>query len=99
MYRFVSKGQPWSFIARYLWRYRAAYSLIVVTIIGAACASVAARYSMKFLVDAMAQGPTNLDGVWTAFAIFAACVGADSFLWRIAGVAGAYAFPAVGAEL
>lgn len=99
MYRFVSKGQPWSFIARYLWRYRAAYSVIVVAIIGAACASVAARYSMKFLVDAMAQGPTNLDGVWTAGAIFVACVGADSFLWRIAGVAGAYAFPAVGAEL
>jgi ATP-binding cassette subfamily B protein len=99
MHRFVSKGQPWSFVARYLWRYRTAYSLIVISIIGAAGASVAARYSMKFLVDAMAQGPANLDAVWIALVIFAGCVGADSFLWRVAGFAGARAFPAVGAEL
>jgi ATP-binding cassette, subfamily B, bacterial len=88
-----------AFIARYLWRYRVAHAVIVSAILAAVAASVGARYSMKFLVDAMAGGPAHLGAVWRALAIFAACVGADNLLWRVAGWAGAGAFPALGAEL
>src|SRR5579875_3432724 len=96
---FVSNERPLAFIARYLWRYRTAHALVLVSVVGAAVASVGARYSIKFLVDAMAHGPSAIASTWSAFVIFAACVGADNLLWRVAGFAAARSFPAVGADL
>ena len=95
----VSKRQPVALIARYLWRHRTAHLVVILAILGAVAASVAARYSMKFLVDTMTADRAHLAGVWQAVAIFTACVGADNVLWRVAGWAGAGAFPAIGAEL
>lgn len=95
----VSKKQPAALIARYLWRHRTAHLVVILAILGAVAASVAARYSMKFLVDTMTADRAQLAGVWQAVAIFTACVGADNVLWRVAGWAGAGAFPAIGAEL
>ncbi|HEX7970048.1 MAG TPA: ABC transporter ATP-binding protein [Stellaceae bacterium] len=99
MHPFASTRQPVALIARYLWRYRTAHGLIILSILGAVAASVAARYSMKFLVDAMTGDRSQLAGVWQAVLIFTVFVGADNLLWRVAGWAGASAFPAVGAEL
>jgi ATP-binding cassette subfamily B protein len=99
MLRSSSTPSPLFFVGRYLWRYRWSHATIVLAILGAVAASVAARYSMKFLVDAMAEGPSHIAGVWRALVIFALCVGADNFLWRVAGWVGARVFPAVGAAL
>jgi ATP-binding cassette, subfamily B, bacterial len=95
----VSTTNPAALIWRYLWRHRTAHAVIILTILGAVAASVAARYSMKFLVDAMTADHSHMAGVWQAAIIFTACVGADNVLWRVAGWAGAGAFPAIGAEL
>src|SRR5258707_3662382 len=99
MHDAASMSNPIALIARYLWRHRIAHALVVLAILGAVAASVAARYSMKFIVDAMAEDRAHLAGVWQAVLIFTACVGADNLLWRVAGWAGAGAFPAIGAEL
>ncbi len=98
MQHYAPDGRPLAFIARYLWRHRVSQGIVLLSVIGAATASVGARYSMKFLVDAMAAGPHG-GGVWRALAIFVACIGGDFFLWRVAGVATARAFPKIGAEL
>jgi ATP-binding cassette, subfamily B, bacterial len=95
----ASSSKPVALIARYLWRHRTAHAVVILTILGAVAASVAARYSMKFLVDTMTADHRHMAGVWQAVAIFTACVGADNVLWRVAGWAGAGAFPAIGAEL
>ena len=95
----ASMSKPAAQIARYLWRHRTAHAVVILAILGAVAASVAARYSMKFLVDTMTADRAHMAGVWQAVAIFTACVGADNVLWRVAGWAGAGAFPAIGAEL
>jgi len=95
----ASSSKPVALIARYLWRHRIAHAVVILAIFGAVAASVAARYSMKFLVDTMTADHSHMAGVWQAVAIFTACVGADNVLWRVAGWAGAGAFPAIGAEL
>ncbi len=99
MHNVASMSKPIALIARYLWRHRIAHALVILAILGAVAASVAARYSMKFIVDAMTEDRAHLAGVWQAVLIFTACVGADNVLWRVAGWAGAGAFPAIGAEL
>src|SRR5216683_3018754 len=99
MHNVASMSKPIALIARYLWRHRIAHALVILAILGAVAASVAARYSMKFIVDAMTEDRAHLAGVWQAVLIFTACVGADNVLWRVAGWAGASAFPAIGAEL
>ena len=99
MHNVASMSKPIALIARYLWRHRIAHALVILAILGAVAASVAARYSMKFIVDAMTEDRAHLAGVWQAVLIFTACVGADNVLWRVAGWAGAGAFPAIGVEL
>lgn len=91
-------GRPVAFIARYLWRHRLSQGIILFSVLGAAAASVGARYSMKFLVDAMTHGPHGF-AVWRALIIFVVCIAGDFFLWRIAGIAAARTFPRIGAEL
>ncbi|HVA14161.1 MAG TPA: ABC transporter ATP-binding protein, partial [Stellaceae bacterium] len=71
--------------------------MVLLAVLGAVAASIGERFSMKFLVDAMA-GPRGF-AVWRAIAIFVACVGADNFLWRIGGFVSARTFPRIGAEL
>jgi ATP-binding cassette subfamily B protein len=93
MHRIASNRHPVVFVARYLWRHRVANAFIIVAILGAVAASVGARYSMKFLVDAMAGGPAQLAGVWLSLVIFTTCVGADNVLWRVAGWISARVFP------
>ncbi|HZT50712.1 MAG TPA: ABC transporter ATP-binding protein, partial [Stellaceae bacterium] len=85
-------------VARYLWQHRVSQGVVLLAVLSAAAASVAARYSMKFLVDAVAAGPYG-DAAWRALAIFVVAVGGDFFLWRIAGFAAARTFPRIGAEL
>jgi ATP-binding cassette subfamily B protein len=97
MLRLPPNMRPLAFIARYVWRHRIAHGVVLLAVLGAVAASVGERYSMKFLVDAMA-GPGGA-AVWQAIAILVACIGADNFLWRVGGFAAARTFPRIGAEL
>jgi ATP-binding cassette, subfamily B, bacterial len=97
MQQLPRETRPLAFITRYLWRHRVAHGVVVLAVLGAVAASVGERYSMKFLVDAMA-GPRGF-AVWQAIGIFVVCVGADNFLWRAGGFVAARTFPRIGAEL
>ncbi len=89
----------YKFIGHYVRRYPGLHGLILVSVLTAVAASVGARYSLKFLVDAISAGPQEMAGVWRALVLFVAMVGGDNLLWRVGGWAAAHAFPAVGAEL
>lgn len=91
------ESRPLAFIIRYVRRHKIAHGAVLIAVLGAVAASVGERYSMKFIVDAMA-GPRG-SAVWRAIAIFVACVGADNFLWRIGGFVSARTFPRITAEL
>ncbi|HEX6980249.1 MAG TPA: ABC transporter ATP-binding protein [Alphaproteobacteria bacterium] len=90
---------PLSFLARYVWRYRWSHGMILVAVLAAVAASVGARYSLKFLVDAVAGGPAQIQAVWGALALVVGLICGDYLCWRIAGWIGARTFPAVGADL
>src|ERR1700732_3981009 len=91
--------RPFAFLASYVWRHRWQHGLVLFAVLAAAMASVGARYSMKFLVDAIAAGPGQMEAVWTVLIIFTGFIGADNLLWRVAGWAAASAFPKVGLDL
>jgi ATP-binding cassette, subfamily B, bacterial len=99
MQSLAQSDRPFSLIARYVWRHRWLHGLVLLAIIAASLASVGSRYSMKFLVDAVAAGPDEMGTIWMVVAIFTAFVGADNMLWRVAGWAAARAFPSVGLDL
>jgi ATP-binding cassette subfamily B protein len=61
----------------------------VAAVAGAAGSACIAQYGLKLIVDAMAHGPTNLAGVWSAAALFAGLIASESALWRI-GSSSAY---------
>ncbi len=57
---------PLSFLAHYVWRRRWSHASILVAVLVAVSASVGARYSLKFVVDAVSEGQENIDAVWRA---------------------------------
>lgn len=90
---------PLSFLAHYVWRRRWAHAAILVAVLVAVSASVGARYSLKFVVDAVGMGQENIAAVWSALALFVALICTDYLSWRVGGWVAAYTFPAVGADL
>jgi ATP-binding cassette subfamily B protein len=88
-----------AFLLRYLWRHRWPHILLFLAIVVAVGASVGTRFSLKYLVDAIAAGPSQMTLVWQTTAIFLGFVAADNLLWRVGGFAAARVFPSVGAEL
>jgi ATP-binding cassette subfamily B protein len=90
---------PLSFLAHYMWRRRWSHGAILIAVLCAVSASVGARYSLKFVVDAVAAGPEHMATVWRALALFAGLICIDYLSWRIGGWIAARTFPAVGADL
>jgi ATP-binding cassette subfamily B protein len=90
---------PLSFLAHYIWRRRWSHGVILIAVLCAVSASVGARYSLKFVVDAVASGPQNMPAVWSALTIFAVLICTDYMSWRVGGWIAARTFPAVGADL
>jgi ATP-binding cassette subfamily B protein len=88
-----------AFVLRSLWRHRWPHLVLLAAVAVAVAASVGARFSLKYLVDAIAAGPDHMPEVWRALAVFAGFVCADNLLWRVGGFAASHAFPAVGAAL
>jgi ATP-binding cassette, subfamily B, bacterial len=95
----VIPRHPLSFLAHYIWRRRWSHGVILAAVLAAVTASVGARYSLKFLVDAVAAGPGNMTAVWHALAVFAGLICVDYMCWRVGGWIAARTFPAVGADL
>jgi ATP-binding cassette, subfamily B, bacterial len=91
--------RPLPFVAHYIRRHGAVHAVILIGVLAASMASVGARYSMKFLVDAAAAGPGDMAAMWGVLAIFTGFIGADFLLWRLAGWAAARGFPIVGSDL
>jgi ATP-binding cassette subfamily B protein len=88
-----------AFVLRSLWQHRWLHLVLLVAVAVAVAASVGARFSLKYLVDAIAAGPDHMPEVWRALVIFIGFVCADNLLWRVGGFAAAHAFPAVGAAV
>lgn len=94
--------RPLEFIWHYLWEYRWSHGIILTAVLAAVAASVGARYSLKFLVDAIAGGPSHPEQialVWSALFLLVSLICADYLAWRVGGWVAARTFPAVGAQL
>src|SRR3954465_6141146 len=90
---------PIKFIYGYAWRHRWLHILVLISVLMAVACSTGTRYSMKYLVDAIAAGPDMIEQVWLTLAVFTTLIGGDFLLWRLGGWAAARAFPRVGVDL
>ena len=84
---------------RYVRMRPVSHSTILTVVIMAVTCSIAAQYSIKFLVDTLATGDTSSPNVWQAFAILASLIAADNLLWRAAGWISGRTFVAVTGDV
>ena len=91
--------RPFSFVMRYLRQRPRSHFLIVATVVAAVICSVSTQYGMKYLVDALAAGPTHSGGVWLAFIFLIALIGSDVLLWRVASWTASFTFVGVTGDL
>lgn len=84
---------------RYVRMRPVSHSTILTVVIMAVTCSIAAQYSIKFLVDTLATGDTSSPNVWQAFAILASLIAADNLLWRVAGWISGRTFVAVTGDV
>jgi ATP-binding cassette, subfamily B, bacterial len=80
--------RPLAFLWHYVRRRPQLHLVAVAAVAGAAGSACAAQYGLKLVVDAMAQGPSNLAAVWSAAAVFAGLLACESVLWRIGSASG-----------
>lgn len=78
-------NRPTAFLLRYVGMRSFAHATILAVVMAAVACSVAAQYSIKFLVDALSQGDTSSPRPWQAFALLVSLIAGDSLLWRVAG--------------
>jgi len=78
------RDRPLRFFWRHVSRRPLAHGAILSAVLGAVACSVSTQYGVKFLVDALSQGPGPAGNPWLAFTILVSFVAADNFLWRIA---------------
>jgi len=90
---------PIAFIFRYLRRRALSHGTILAAVLIAVGCSVATQYGVKFLVDTLAGGPQQADGIWLAFAFLVALIACDNLLWRVASWIGSSAFTSVTGDL
>jgi ATP-binding cassette subfamily B protein len=84
---------------RYLRQRPRSHSLILIAVVTAVACSVGTQYGVKYLVDALAAGPTHSDGVWLAFIFLIALIGFDVLLWRVASWTASFTFVGVTGDL
>src|SRR5437660_9379562 len=91
-------NHPVAFVLHYLQQRRSSHIIILASVLSAVTCSIATQYGVKFLVDALAQGP-NAGQAWVAFALLASLIAADNLLWRLASWMASSAFVAVSRDL
>src|SRR5438105_7994188 len=92
--------RPLAFLARYVRRRTLAHAAIFTAVVAAVSCSVGAQYGVKVLVDTLASGLTShAKDAWLGFALLAALIAADNFLWRVACWIASYTFVAVTGAL
>jgi ATP-binding cassette subfamily B protein len=91
--------RPFPFVMRYLRQRPRSHSLILIAVVAAVACSVGTQYGVKYLVDALAAGPTHSDGVWLAFIFLIALIGFDVLLWRVASWTASFTFVGVTGDL
>ena len=95
--RYVDR--PFAFIVRYVRQRPVGHSVIVAAVFAAVACSVTTQYGVKYLVDALAGGPTAAQRIWEAFALLVGLIAADNLLWRIAGWVASFTFVRVTGDL
>src|ERR671936_3012608 len=92
--------RPLAFLARYVRQRPLAHAAIITAVVAAVGCSVGAQYGVKVLVDTLATGlTTHAKDAWLGFALLAALIAADNFLWRVACWIASYTFVAVTGDL
>ena len=91
---------PLAFLARYVRKRPFAHAAIFSAVVAAVACSVGAQYGVKVLVDTLATGLTShAKDAWLGFALLAALIAADNFLWRVACWIASYTFVSVTGDL
>ena len=89
-----------AFVLHYLRARAPAFGALLVIVVTAASCAIAAQYTMKLLVDAVASGPRDSNpAVWSALALFIGLVAAESLLLRLSGWLGCRTTVGVGVDV
>lgn len=91
--------KPAAFFMRYVRMRPWSHAVILAAVLAAVTCSVAAQYSIRFLVDTLSVGDTSSPGVWQAFALLVSLITADNMLWRVAGWISGRTFVAVTGDV
>jgi ATP-binding cassette subfamily B protein len=91
--------RPLAFVLHYVKLQPIAHFVILVCVLGAVGFSVGTQYGVKIVVDTLSGGTPGVTNPWPAFAVIAAFIAADNFLWRIAGLIASKAFVRVTGDL
>lgn len=91
--------RPFPFVMRYLRQRPITHAFIFSAVVGAVACSVGTQYGVKSLVDSLSSGPAGAAGVWGAFALLMALIGADNMLWRVASWIASFTFVRVTGDL
>jgi ATP-binding cassette subfamily B protein len=91
-------NRPIGFILHYVRRRQLSHFIILFCVACAVICAISIQYGVKFLLDTLTAGPRPQE-VWLAFALLGVLIGADNFLWRLAGWIASSTFVAVSGDL
>src|SRR5580692_7234801 len=89
--------RPLAFVFHYVRLRPVSHAVVLAAVLVAVACSVGTQYGVKFLVDVLSDH--NAAGVWTAFLVLGALIGADNLLWRVASWTANFAFVGVSGDL
>ncbi len=91
--------RPFAFIFRYVRLRTLSHAVIAAAVLAAVGCSVTTQYGVKYLVDALAGGPSAARRIWPAFLLLVCLIAADNLLWRLAGWIASFTFVRVTGDL
>jgi ATP-binding cassette, subfamily B, bacterial len=91
--------RPFAFIFRYVRLRILSHAVIVAAVVAAVGCSVTTQYGVKYLVDALAGGPSAAPRIWLAFLLLVGLIAADNLLWRLASWIASFTFVSVTGDL